>query len=115
MGLPRVRKTIVAGRKGTARLTAIYGDQLLCVRHRYDPVRRKRLTTVELVVAQSEWNPYGSVNPGLIVGVRVGYGEAELRERIKSAGARWDPASRLWKTPYHKAMELGLKDRIVMP
>lgn len=114
-GLPRVRRTLVAGSKGTSRLVAQYGDRLLCVRYRYDPARRKRLTTVELVVAQAEWNPLGGVNPSLVVGVRVEYGEADLRERIKAAGGRWDPGSKLWRTSYANAVRLRLADRVVMP
>jgi hypothetical protein len=112
--LPRVLKTIVAGRRGTSRLAAIYGDQLLCVRYRYDIARRRRLTTVELVVAQAEWIPPHQMNPGLLVGVRIGYGEAHLRERIKAAGGRWDPKARLWRTTFRKAGELGMEGRIVL-
>lgn len=113
-GLPRVLKTIIAGRRGTSRLTATYGDQLLCVRYRYDYARRRRLTTIELVVAQAEWSPPLRMNPGLLVGVRIGYGEEHLRERIKAAGARWDPKARLWRTTYRNARELGLDDRVVI-
>ena len=113
--LPRVRKTLVAGRKGTQRLTEQFGDRLLCVRHRYDPERSVRLTTVEIIVAQAEWDPYGGVNPSRGVGVRVGYGETELRERIKAAGARWDPSAKLWKMTYKDALRMRLLDRGVMP
>ena len=115
VGLPRVRKTIQAGRRGAAHLTAIYGEQLLCVRHRFDPVGGVRLTTVELVVARTKWSPFPTLNPSLTVGLRVSYNEKELRERIKAAGVRWDPKARLWKTSLRKAIELGLADRVIVP
>ncbi len=36
--------------KGTGKLTAQYGDRLLCVRYRYDEKRKKRFRIVELIV-----------------------------------------------------------------
>ena len=36
---------------GTRDLVAQYGEQLICVRYRYDPIRKKRYKTVELIVA----------------------------------------------------------------
>ena len=38
-------------------LLAQYGDRLICVRYRYDAQRKKRLQTVELVVAEPNWEP----------------------------------------------------------
>jgi hypothetical protein len=38
------------GQKGTRRLTARYGEALLCVRYRYDEIRGVRLKTVEIIV-----------------------------------------------------------------
>jgi hypothetical protein len=60
------------GQKGTKHLVAQYGDRLVCVRYRYDAARKKRIKTVELVVAESDWKPrfasdetsrYGSRSP----------------------------------------------------
>jgi len=45
------------GQKGTKQLTEQYGDALICVRYRYDPEKRKRLKTVEIIVSESEWTP----------------------------------------------------------
>jgi hypothetical protein len=45
------------GPEGTKQLLAQYGERLICVRYRYDAQRRKRFKTVELVVAEREWEP----------------------------------------------------------
>lgn len=38
-----VRATLLPGQKGTVRLHKEYGDQLICVRYRYDKLRGRRL------------------------------------------------------------------------
>jgi hypothetical protein len=38
-------------------LLAEYGDRLICVRYRSDAQRKKRMKTVELVVAERDWKP----------------------------------------------------------
>ena len=45
------------GQKGTKQLLAQYGDRLVCVRYRYDAQRKKRFKTVELIVAERDWEP----------------------------------------------------------
>jgi hypothetical protein len=57
---PRVRLHLKPGQKGTKQLLAQYGDRLICVRYRYDPARKKRFETVELVAAERDWNRHGS-------------------------------------------------------
>ncbi len=54
---PRVRLHLKPGQKGTKQLLAQYGDRLICVRYRYDAQRKKRLKTVELLVAECDWEP----------------------------------------------------------
>src|SRR6266446_6379157 len=54
---PRVRLHLKPGQKGTKQLLAQYGDRLICVRYRYDAQRKKRFKTVELLVAEREWEP----------------------------------------------------------
>ena len=51
------RATLRPGKKGTKKLVARFGDRLICVRYRYDARRRKRFTTVELIVAEADWAP----------------------------------------------------------
>ena len=49
----RVIKKIAANGRGAKGLTAKYGEELICVRHRLDSTGTRRLTTVELVVSDS--------------------------------------------------------------
>ncbi len=44
------RVALKPGQKGTRRLATRYGDRLVCVRYRYDKVKRKRYKTIELIV-----------------------------------------------------------------
>ena len=46
----RTKASLKPGDKGTAKHYDKYGDDLICVRYRYDEKSRKRITTVELIV-----------------------------------------------------------------
>jgi len=56
-GKMETRVTLRPGDKGTKKLVQEFGQKLLCVRYRYDPVRRMRHKTVELVVESAPWDP----------------------------------------------------------
>ena len=45
--------------------------------------------------------------------MRIGYGEAELRELIKYNGGYWNPDKKAWHLSYRKVVELGLEKRIL--
>ena len=111
---PRVRLHLKPGQKGTKRLLAQYGDRLICVRYRYDPNRKKRLKTVELLVEETDWRPPGPpYADDQVVGVRIAFDEAAVRERAKQAGGRWNPDRRVWELRYRDAVALKLATRIV--
>ena len=56
-----------------------YGDRLVCVRYRYDAQRKTRFKTVELIVAQRDWNPPAPrFADDALVSVRVGLAEVGL-------------------------------------
>ena len=42
---------------GTPKLLARYGEQLVCVRYRYDAARKVRHKTVELIIETVPWVP----------------------------------------------------------
>jgi len=88
------------GQKGTKRLVEQYGDALLCVRYRRDEQRGVTLKTVELVVGEIPFRAGSGYRDDEIVPVVVAYGEKALRNRLKAAGGRWDPAEKLWQVPY---------------
>ena len=86
-------RKLAPGQNGAKKLQAQYGDRLLCVRHRYDRQLRKRYKTIELIVEEADWMPPpGSVLAATILGVRVEFKEAELQQRVKAAGGKWNPA-----------------------
>jgi hypothetical protein len=102
------------GQKGTKQLLEQDGDRLVCVRYRYDAQGKKRFKTVELVVAERDWEPpRPRISPDQIVKVRVAFAEAELRDPVKQAGGTWNPQQRLWRLRYDRAMALGLDSGIV--
>jgi hypothetical protein len=110
----RVRLHLKPGDKGTRQLLEQYGDRLVCVRYRYDAQRRKRFKTVELLVAERDWNPPRSRRAAdEVVALRVAFRDVAVRGRVKHAGGTWDPGCRVWRLRYDRVVALGLKDRIV--
>lgn len=103
------RRTLTPGQKGTKKFLDCYGEPLFCVRDRYDEQRRKRFTSVELMVDESDCAP--SERPA-IVGLRVELKETDLQRRLKQAGGIWNRQLRLWQIRYDQAVALKLEDRI---
>lgn len=108
-----VKATIKPGQNGSKRYLRKYGDQLVCVRYRYDKGRQKRMTTVELIVDEQDWVPGVSIAPDKLVAIRIAFGETELREKVKEAGAFWDSKKKCWKLSYRLVYALGLEKRIM--
>ena len=95
-------------------MLAQYGDRLICVRYRYGPQRKKRLKTVELLVAEREWEPpRPPYADNQIVGVRIAVAEGAVRERAKQAGGKWNPDRKVWELRYREAVAVKLATRIV--
>ena len=110
----RTRLHLKPGQKGTKQLLAQYGDRLVCVRYRYDAQRKKRFKTVEIIVAEREWEPPAPrLTADTIVGVRVDVAEGEMRERVKQAGGKWDRRRKVWELRYDQVVALKLEARIV--
>lgn len=107
------------GEPGTHRLAARYGDRLICVRYRYDPIRHRRYKTVEIIVEEQAWVPppepelEASGPAPRRVGVRIAYHERELRLKIKAAGGTWSEQERLWRVPPVAIDALGLQAKVV--
>lgn len=108
------RLKLKPGQRGTKKLLAQYGDRLVCVRYRYDAARKRRYKTVELIVAEVDWEP-PQVRAQDIVMVRTRWNEAELVKRLREAGAIWDARRARWSLRFRLAKELGLEDRIILP
>ncbi len=110
----RTRLTRQPGQPGTKQLVAEYGAKLICVRYRYDEARGRRVKTVELIVEETPYTPTViAYKPQTLVGLQVGYEEAEIKRLVKAAGAKWNPTRRVWELRYDKAVVLELTSRIV--
>ncbi len=110
----KTRLNLKPGQRGTKKLSRLYGDQLVCVRYRYDEKIGKRFKTVELIVEEVDWRPKGQRPRGAsLVALRIKWDEYALRRIVKGAGARWNPVRRVWELGYDRVVELGLERRIV--
>ena len=109
----RARSKLKPGQPGTRKLVEQYGDRLVCVRYRYDALKRRRYTTAEIIVDESEWDPMPSATARRErVAVRIEVHEVKLREKVKAAGGRWDPEKRVWHLPMEQVLQLGLSGRV---
>jgi hypothetical protein len=110
----KIQRTLLPGQPGTKRLVNQYGDNLVCVRYRYDLVHRQRLTTAEIIIDRQEWTLDPSrTPPNKIINLRIEYGERELAQQVKSLGGRWDSHKKAWKLPFNYVQILNLEDRII--
>jgi len=87
-----VKTTRQAGRKGTEKLMQKYGDRLICVRYRYDPLKHKRYKTVELIESEAEPPLPKPTTP--MMAVRIQYNEKSLQQQIRSIGGHWNPGKK---------------------
>lgn len=109
----KARSTLRRGQRGTLKLTKRYGEQLLYVRYRYDPVRKKRLKTVELIIEETDWEPGEQRMPDQIVGVQVARDETAIQKSLRKVGGKWNRRRKVWEVRYDKVLELQLGSRIV--
>ena len=110
------KKTLQAGKPGTEKWVKKYGDSLICVRYKYDPINSRKLKTVELLVEDEPWEKNESRIPAnKIVSIKVPYGEKNTGILVRRAGGVWNREKRLWELPYITVVNLGLQDRIVKP
>jgi hypothetical protein len=109
----KTRLTLKPGQHGTKALAAKYGDNLVCVRFRYDAELRQRVKTVELIVERSSWEPPAPrFTDNTVVALRIEASNLALRTKAKAAGARWDPEVRLWVVKYGKIAGTVLEKHI---
>lgn len=110
----QTKRKLLPGQPGTKKLLQKYGDDLVCVRYRYDLKRKRRIKTVELIVEEGPWEPNrAKTPPNKIMYIRVEYGEIYLGRLAREAGGKWNRQRKLWELPYKAVVDLGLEDRIV--
>jgi hypothetical protein len=107
-------RKLFPGQPGTKKLVERYGENLLCVRYRYDPEGKRRLKTVELIVEKTPWQPAVDKIPlNQIMRIWLPYDELELQKEVEIAGGKWNPQLRVWELPYRAVLELELADYTV--
>jgi hypothetical protein len=82
------------------RLVERFGSALVCVRYRYDEVRDMRIKTAEIIVDERPGKAAPRLRDTDSVLVQVPFTMKQLRERLKSVGARWLPEEKLWRVRY---------------
>ena len=107
----QTRSTRKPGQKGTKKLVAQYGDKLVCIRYRYDPRKKKRYKTIELIIEEVDWTP--QLKPQTMVWVKVEWGEVEVARQIKQAGGIWNKQRKVWELHYDQVIKLDLEKRMV--
>lgn len=110
----KIRRILRPGQAGTKRLVERYGDNLVCVRYRYDDEKKTMFKTIEIIIDNKPWQAdRKKIAPEEIMNIRIAIDEVEARNRVKKAGGKWDPKRRVWQLPYGKVIELGLSERII--
>ena len=102
-----------AGQPGTKKLRERWGDDLVCVRYRYDEARKERLKTIEIVIERVPWKARKRPLPDAEVRVKIGPQEDLLRRAVLFAGGRWDELTDTWLLTGEAAIALGLGGRIL--
>lgn len=107
-------KSLMPGNPGTKKWVERFGKNLICIRYRYDPQRKMKIKTVELIVEEREWTESKTRIPAnKLVSVRIKYGETHLGLLVKGAGGAWDRKKKVWILPYGEVKNLGLTHRMV--
>jgi len=109
------RLKLKAGQKGTKALVAKYGDDLVCVRYRYDDATNTRIKTVELIVEKKTLPASSKAKADkALVPVKIGYAETALKNLAKTLGGTWDPDVKLWYLPKMKIKGTELEKHIIL-
>ena len=88
----------------------------MCVRYLYDETRRMRYKTTELIIDEAHWQPPPRPNypPLALVPIRINIDEPKLQDLARKAGARWDPAQKLWWVQFGNIVGTRLEKRIAI-
>ena len=110
----RTRLTLQPHQDGAEQLREQYGEQLVCVRYRYNETTKERWKTVELIIDKSAWEPpKPQWQVDTLVAVQVAVQERTVRQQVKAAGGKWNPKEVVWELLYGQVVALGLTARIV--
>ena len=83
----KIGRIVSPGQPGTKKLVERYGDNLLCVRYRYDDQKKMMYKTIEIIIDEKPWQgKTHKVPKHKFADIRIGFNEVELRNRIKKVG-----------------------------
>ncbi len=105
-------KTIYPGNPGSIKETKLYGDQLVCVRYKYDRDKQVNVKTVELITEINKVKRSHRIPFNKQVYVKVGRFEKHIQRIVKSAGGTWHPEKGYWQMRYGDVQNLGLTARV---
>lgn len=109
----KTRLSLKPGQRGTKRLVDQYGDALVCVRFKYDPITRQRIKTIELIIERTDWEPPPmKYSPDTLVALKIAGYETELRTQVKNLGGKWSPEKKLWYVRYSAIVGTPLEKHI---
>lgn len=80
----KVKQSIPAGHRGARRMFERFGEDLLCVRYRYDG-NGNRITTAEIIIDRAKIRPK---NPPVDLPTLEGLGKKQSREVLRNLGYR---------------------------
>jgi hypothetical protein len=115
----KVIKKLNPEKAGTKKYLEQYGNKLLCVRYRYDETNQEQLTTIEYIINRKRYLKLTQEtqrklfpHPNRHVLLKIEFHEEALRNQVKQHGGTWLKDERMWKLPCHKALDLGLQQRM---
>jgi len=85
----------------------------VAVAHRHDETTCRRLKTGEIISREAGREPPPPAPGGTLLEMDGARGEVELRQLVKMADGRWNPAKGVWRHPQAQARGPGLLHRIV--
>ena len=110
----KINKIVKPGQPGTKKLMERYGENLVCVRYRYDNESKRKFKTIELIIDNKPWQPNKERIPmNKLINLRIDAKEGELQGLVKKTGGKWNARQKIWRLPYKYVLELGLTARIV--
>jgi hypothetical protein len=110
----RVLRTLWPPSAGTQRWLSRHGAELVCVRHREDPLGLRRVVTVELVVSPVRTRGRGPVlQPWVSYPFRLAPSSRGTQMRVRAAGGRQNLRTGIWHATGEVIEALELLDWVI--
>lgn len=62
-----------------------------------------------------DWIPGAIIPADRKVALKIGFGEIELGQKVKSASANWNPDQKAWMLSYRQVLQSGMACRVIDP